>query len=203
MSRSPLVRIFSTLLLALTLLMPVAARDARLEQSVQPLQFEGQTFCTAFSINEHEGLWATAKHCAVFVLEKHLTVTIGGVWAQPVYLAAMDDVAIYQSARHAPALRLASRAPAVGDTIRVEGYPYGLFRLIEARGYVAARMEPTDNGISDVLDVTVAGGNSGSPVLNASGDVVGVLWGKFQESDHALSVPLETVSRELGAAAQR
>lgn len=186
------------LALALLIPAPALARKASLEQSVQPLQFEGGTFCTAFSINEHEGLWATARHCAVFVLEKHLTVTIGNVWAIPVYVSPSDDIAIYQSAKHAQALRLAPQAPAVGDTIRVEGYPYGLFRLIEARGYLAARDEPTDNGISDVLDVTVAGGNSGSPVLNASGDVVGILWGKFQESDHALSVPLSTVARSIG-----
>ncbi len=195
---SPITRLALTLALLLAFAVPTSARKASLEQSVQPLQYQGDTFCTAFSVNEQEGLWATAKHCATFVLDQHLQVTIGGTWAIPVYLAPMDDVAIYQSARHAPALPLAEAASKVGDVIRVEGFPYGLFNLIEARGYVAARMEPTNNGVSDVLDVTVAGGNSGSPVLNAHGEVIGVLWGKFTSSDHALSVPWETVNRAIG-----
>ena len=199
----PLFRVAATLLLLTALAVPTSARSPRLEQSVQPLQFEGDTFCTAFSINEAEGLWASAKHCAVFVLEKKLPVTIGGVWAMPVYLAPMDDISVWQSAKHAPALRLADKAPKVGDLVRIEGYPMGLFRLIESRGFVAARQEPTDNGVSDVLDIAVYGGSSGSPVLNSQDEVVGLLWGGWPGTGFALSVPWETVLKLIGTRFQQ
>lgn len=196
-------RLILSTLLILSLAVPGMARKASMEQSVRPLQTpsdSGQlvSFCTAFSISEKEGLWATARHCAVFAEEMQLTVSIGGSWAIVVYESPTDDMALFQSGTKAPVLTLSGQEPQVGDPITIEGFPYGLFRLIESKGHMAARQEPTDNGVSDVLDIAVAPGSSGSPVLNKDGNVIGILWGKFDKSDHALSVPWEAVRRSLG-----
>lgn len=198
-------KVLTVILAVIALSCTTAARKPSLEQSVRPLQFAGQTFCTAWSINEKQGYWATAAHCPLFIAEKGLdpnAVTIRHNWAYVVMVSSNEDVAVYQSSAHDPALLLAQFDPEVGQPITVEGYPYGLFRLIETHGYVAARREPADHGnyiqISDVLDVTVAGGSSGSPVIGRLGYVVGLLWGKFNDSDHALSVTLDGLKRTLG-----
>ena len=166
--------------------------------SIQPLQIEGRTFCTAFSINEQEGNWATARHCADYAAELGHSVTILN---QPAYVVFVDqfyDVAVYQAPKaKMPALKL-GKAPTVGDPISIMGFPYGLPELVTVWGRVAARHVPiTGYNISDILDITVAGGNSGSPVLSEKGRVIGIVWGAFIRSPHTLSVPFESVERAL------
>lgn len=189
------------LLLALTFGACVHTRP-HLDDSILPIKHQNEAFCTAFSINEQEGLWATARHCATAVIDQEWSgVTIGYQWAIPIYLAPdLDDVAVFQSATRAPALHLALYGPQVGDPVAVWGYPYGLPRLVLAKGYVSAHLVPFEmhSGISDILDATIASGDSGSPVLDQDGDVVGVVWGRFTESEHGISVPWETLVRTIG-----
>jgi hypothetical protein len=167
--------------------------------SIQPLQHDGITFCTAFSINAQEHFWATAKHCARAAHEYQWEMTIAGSWAAVFYVPPdPDDVVVLVAGVGAPAVRLAKTAPTVGDAVEIRGYPYGLGKLVTVRGIVAARMIPIpDRPFSDILDITVAGGNSGSPVLK-DGKVVGVLWGRFLHSEHALSMPWESIQRAIG-----
>ena len=166
--------------------------------SIQPLQHEGRTFCTAFSINAQEGNWATARHCADFAAESGYSVTILN---QPAYVVFVDqfyDVAVYQAPKaKMPALKL-GKVPRTGDSLSIMGFPYGLPELVTVWGEIAARHVPiTGYNISDILDVTVAGGNSGSPVMNENGRVVGIVWGAFIQSPHTLSVPFESMERAL------
>jgi S1-C subfamily serine protease len=114
------------------------------------------------------------------------------------------DVAVIVSKLHAPALPLAEKAPngpvfkngkldKPGDLITIIGYPYGLFERNVVIGRITSRMVPIDGyHPSDIYDATVAGGNSGSPVLK-DGKIVGILWGSFIQSGHSLGVPWEAV----------
>lgn len=170
--------------------------------SVQPMQLNGQTFCTAFSINEAEGLWATARHCVEAGAQmRQMTNTAPTLWYDRydvVYVDDVYDVAVIQADVRAPALQFAAVAPMVGDRVSVTGFPYGLRRLVRVSGTVAGRNVPLASTFpSDILDVTVAGGNSGSPVLNVDGALVGILWGKFTDSNHSISVPHHAVVRIL------
>lgn len=206
----------SAVLLVLVLAFPAClwAKPVSKVDSIQPIQYAGETFCTAFSINEQKGLWASAKHCADIANEvKELYgsfVTIGGVPAAVVFMDSLDDVAVFEVAFKAPALKLAKRAVAVCDPFQASdcepiatvGHPYGVTKVVTV-GFVGARdvilLHPTLNVPvkNDVLDLTVAGGNSGGPVLNKDGEVTGILWGMFVGSGHSLSVPLDSVKRLL------
>lgn len=165
--------------------------------SVQPLQMNGSNFCTAFSVNEAQGYWMTAAHCvdAASMMQTMLggQMSLAGYPATVVYRDDYWDMAVVQSYFKAPALRLAPAAVRPGARITIIGFPYGVSQHVTVEGYLAARNLPIeDKHPSDVLDATVAGGNSGSPVLSG-GYVVGVLWGRFIDSEHALGVPYEAL----------
>lgn len=183
-----------------------AARTPSIE-SVQALQFEGMTFCTAFSINEQAGYWASAGHCAAYAEHLWLSggepVTIDHHYAVVAFVSNFWDVAVFQTDAHAPAFALADAPAEVRDFVEIIGYPYGLARMV-TQGTVATRnillehptyMRPM---MSDILDITIAGGNSGSPVLNKKGAVVGILWGGFTDSPHAISITWDAVKSVLG-----
>jgi len=185
---------------------PVAARPL---PSVQPIQYQGRTFCTVFSIDKDRGYFASAGHCAFFVLERDLNgkVTILGTPATIEMIGLQYDVAVFHADVRIPALKLAGKSPEVCDPkkpevceiVSIQGFPYGLPRLITVTGHMAARavpiLHPSYDIVmpSDILDITVAGGNSGSPVFNGRGEVIGILWGRFTQSPHSLSIPLEAV----------
>lgn len=191
------------LILILLLLFSAPTSVLTAPNPVQPLQIDGQTFCTAFSIHEKEGQWATAAHCAIYALDKK--VTILGQEAYVVFIGYPEgDVAIFHSQAHAPALRMAEKEVPVGHQITIRGFPYGLPGLISTRGSMGGHditiIHP-DTGYfmrNDILDITVAGGNSGSPILNAQGKVTGVLWGGFNSSGHAIGVPFDVMQRLIG-----
>ena len=199
-----MVRRFVALMLVLSLALPACGMAKAPINSVQALQSQGDTFCTAFSINEQEGYWATAAHCATYALEEQLNVTIMGKPAHIVYVGFPSaDVAVFQSEATAPAVRLADQTVEVGDELYIVGYPWGITRT-KTQGYMAALripiVHPTTGYYmtSDLLDITTAGGNSGSPVFNSKGDVIGVLWGGFNAAPVALGVPLEAVRVAIG-----
>ena len=201
-------RKFLPILLALGLFLgpasiPTSALGSKslLVDSIQPLQINSQTFCTAFAINKEQRLWATAAHCAVVGEQVGGTMQIWDYPVVPVLISTDHDFAILQSVLVAgEPIEVASRPAEVGDRITIKGYPYGMFRLITTNGFMGARLEPTYHGLlkkvilSDIGDITVARGNSGSPVLKG-GKLIGVLWGRANESEHAVIVPWEVISR--------
>lgn len=170
------------------------------QDSIQPLQrSDGLTLCTAFSINQQDGLWATAKHCVTPSPEGAVTpFTLAGNYAETVYIDPHWEIAVVMSLWTAPVIPL-SRAPlTVGETITMWGYPMGLPLLVRTQGTVGTPLMPlVDGGIfSTVFDVTYAPGNSGSPVLR-NGEVVSVSWGGMKQSAHALGSPQDVTYRVL------
>lgn len=140
-------------------------------RSVQPLQrvnADGVLFnvCTAFSINEQRGFWLTANHCYA-----------GGEQfaGQPVQWVAYNekyDVAVFEGP-HVLSLKLAIKAPDVGDEVYLTGYPHGSLDLVTFFGRVAAvhaRIMPSFTG--SVFNILGLPGDSGSPILDTSGRVV-------------------------------
>lgn len=192
--------------LALTVIFPSCIWADIPHNSVMAIKANGRTFCTVFSIHSTEGNWASAGHCAVAALElmeqDGADITIGDFPAHVAFIDPLSDTAVFQSDYKAKAVEFSKELPEVGDKVVIVGYPYGLTKVV-TEGIVGARnipiMHPTYKIQlrSDILDVTVAGGNSGSPVFNKDGKIVGILWGGFVNSPHSLSVPLESVRRAL------
>lgn len=201
-----------TLTLAILLSIPLQARIPVVP--VMPLHNEaGQNFCTAFAINKAANLWATAGHCVAAAAKRNWTILIAGQKAELIYIAFDEqrDFAVLRVVGVEPdyAFPLAAKSPERCEItpkgkncpeVFVVGYPYGLPVLSVTKGVIAARNVPigANAPVSDILSVQVAGGNSGSPVLNERGEVVGILWGMFTESPHSLSIPHETIKRDIG-----
>lgn len=199
------MRILTRRLIALTLVFFLGVPTfgiARSVANVMPLHNqEGRNFCTAWSIHEKNALWATAGHCVAAALERGYTIFISGKPATIVFYGfdeTRDIAVLHVEGVRAPAWALAGRAAAVGEDLSIVGHPYGLPVLVTTTGKMAARNVPiAKRPVSDILDITVAGGNSGSPVVR-NGRIVGLLWGGFIDSPHSLSIPWESIVRDIG-----
>jgi putative serine protease PepD len=133
-------------------------------------------------VTNHHVIDEARRIVAVFADGKEVEVV--GVWA----FSEKDDLAVLQLAPgRYPALRLAGPPAQQGDEVVVIGSPHGLSQAITI-GIVAAVREhgtvtkrtkdgPESWGLQITADI--APGSSGSPILNASGDVVGVAVGTW------------------------
>ena len=175
----------------------VAPAPARPFDGIASIEGDGRVFCTAFAVAENT--WATAAHCAIFALQlkgQGVFVTIDGTYAEVIAVDGIWDLATMHSKYSGPVLGLSDQAPVVGDVVVIKGFPYGMGPAA-TQGHVAALNVPIEGyHMSNILDITVAGGNSGSPVL-LNGKVIGILWGGFNESPHSLAVPYEATVRFL------
>lgn len=163
--------ILIALLLVLTL-SPSFADVHRVIQSVQPLQakmVDGTLVigCTATSINEEKQYWLTAAHC----LGKPRYIDTEQV--EIIYLNAKSDLAVVKTrSKPTKALKMATRGPDYGDSIKIVGHPMGITTPIMFQGYVAAPV--IDEGYM-LLDMESCAGDSGSAVVNEKDEIVAVV----------------------------
>jgi S1-C subfamily serine protease len=94
---------------------------------------------------------------------------------------------------------LADADPAVGDPIEVVGFPGG-GQLTSSTGTVLGFEEdPLDANTGQVIitDAVAEPGSSGSPMYDASGQVVGVVYAAAEDGSRSLAVPVSTLRRLL------
>lgn len=94
---------------------------------------------------------------------------------------------------------LGSSDPNPGTAVWVAGYPLG-DQLTVASGKVLAEVPGGPFGFdAPILEISdpVQHGNSGSPLLDASGDVVGVVFGMDTVTHHGLAMPVSTLTTLL------
>jgi hypothetical protein len=166
-----------TLIACVTYVQPTPAASP----SIEGLRdHDGHIHCTVFSINEREHLWLTAHHCTV-VSEGSSTQRENfiGYDAAPVFkdFAEIDAAILRTTTASAPAMRLASIAPEVGDTVYLSGHGLGWEVLTKFIGKVAATHAPNPDTpeLYTIFDMHVFPGHSGSPVTNAHGDVISIM----------------------------
>jgi S1-C subfamily serine protease len=164
---------------------------ANIEASVAYIQTQG-TFANADGASEaaYSGSGFVVDSAGGFIVTNNHVVTGGAFWkvaigasttlldAQVVGVSECSDIAVLKVAGKYPALTMASTNPTVGETIYVAGHPNGDPYTL-TNGIVAKPAAPADTSWASVqneIQVTAQTypGNSGSPVVNAAGQVVAV-----------------------------
>lgn len=173
---------------------------------------DGAWMGTAFAVGED--LLLTAAHVAEGARTISVQRPSGEVApAEVVGMVRDHDVALLRSTEplEVPALELAESVPGRGSPLAVLGYPLGTYDLRIVQGLVAGLPEPVEYDGQRVdrafiTDAAVNGGNSGGPVLDTSGRVIGLVSGTTQWDDSgdpvedtSLVIPVEDISDDLGA----
>jgi len=165
---------------------------------------------SGFVIRE-DGLIVTNRHVIVGARTVRVRLSDGREMSAKIVGAdAVTDIALLSvKAGRLPALRLgSSEKVSVGDAVIAIGNPYGLGQSVSA-GIISARARILeDDPYIDFLqtDAAINRGNSGGPLLNVDGTVVGVTSTIFSPSGGSVglgfAIPAETVAtiaRELEA----
>jgi len=125
--------------------------------------------------------WVTAGHCIVDEdgnPDLDRDYRIAGKRAYPISMNAQLDLAELSGPENVDGLSVedVKNAPRVGkDPIWSEGHPFGWLVTVHTEGYVAAQLE---EGYY-LLQLPVAPGDSGAPVLNKRGRVIGMVQNTF------------------------
>lgn len=148
---------------------------------------DGGRQCTVWKISNE--LLATAGHCC----EPDYTYTTTGPnaitgdnGAINVYDDDAHDVCILRGKLRGATIALAHADPDLGDPVWTAGYPMGWFLI--SSGFWSGRDENNEG----ICSVVVAGGASGSPILDDAGRAVGVLIKRARGMDNLTIVsPIE------------
>jgi len=113
--------------------------------------------------------------------------------------ATIADLAVVRTAAELPSFpELAPADPIAGDPVTVVGYPQGGRLTVTTGQVIGATTDPLNENLGEVLvtDAQVEPGSSGSAVLNADGQVVGVVYAK-SASGQSFIVPVSTLQTLL------
>ena len=152
---------------------------------------EGSTVTTAVSFGSgfiltEDGFVVTNHH--VIEGATSVTVTTGDGKEYPAVIRGYDstnDIAVLKiQGENLPAVKLgASSDLIVGDQVAVIGNPLGELTSTLTVGYVSAkdRIITTDGSQINMIqtDASVNSGNSGGPIFNMKGEVVGIITAKY------------------------
>lgn len=116
--------------------------------------------------------------------------------ARPRTVAVADDLALVEVSRRLPAVaRVAPDDASEGAELFVVGFPNGGQQTIahgELIEYAPLERHPDASPVMR-LSAPIAPGNSGGPVLDSSGAVIGVVFGIETATGHGLAVPASAV----------
>lgn len=122
--------------------------------------------------------------------------------ARVVAIAAVDDLAVVHVDGQLPAVgRLAETDPAAGTDVLAAGYPHGGVQTVERGRIIEYAPLATSPDASAVmrLSTPIVEGNSGGPVVDVTGAVVGVVFGIETATGYGVAVPASALRRLLAA----
>lgn len=100
---------------------------------------------------------------------------------------------------HLPDFALTEEDPQIGAKVHVAGYPFGMpFTITE--GSLSSPRQLMDGKYYIQVDAPVNPGNSGGPIINDKGEVIGVTVSKFSSADNmGFGVRIEALKQLLSA----
>lgn len=155
---------------------------------------------TGFNI-EPSGLIITNHHVIDGAVNMSITFSSGKVYKAEYWKSKPEfDLAVIKlKAADLPIVPINSEQPNSGDKIRVVGNPLGLNNIVvegEFKRYLKVKDKP---GTILGIDAPIFPGNSGSPVFDRKGKVIGVVFGSLhkqndnQEEIVGLVIPIKEV----------
>lgn len=145
--------------------------------------------CTGWKADED--LVVTAGHCCVVSNIAYSAdgdhAVLGGTFV-PLIVDEQHDVCVLRGRIKGRVIYLASQDPEIGGRVWTAGFPHEMYLISD--GFWSGR-NYEGNGVSSSV---VGKGASGSPIMNAEGEAVGVLIMKFGDMDSLGAIaPLEWV----------
>lgn len=151
--------------------------------------------CTGFVIDAKRHLVLTAQHCEA---EKMLA---DGTPAYKVFADGRKDLLVIRAhGVDKPALKLAAKDPEIGQEVATLGFGWALeFPMFRMSHVSHPRFEIEGlSGPFVVVDTSYVGGQSGGPVVDASGAVVSIVQRGDQDGTFGLGVGVETIKDRVG-----
>jgi serine protease Do len=150
-----------------------------------------------------DGLVLTNNHVAGNGNALQVTLDDGGPYKARVVKRNTDaDLALLQIAEHGhPAAIFATQEPRPGEMVFAYGHPWGQRNVLTGGVLSAVTKARTRSGELPILrsDVQLAPGNSGGPLLNAAGEVLG-LNAMIFGGDQSVSIPASVIWEFLAEA---
>ena len=156
-----------------TIVKPLTDQTVRIEAQIDTEQETAHWLCSGVVIDADRGYVLTAAHCVNRPPTAVLTLTINRKHATLIKENRLLDIAVLQfDAKGEKAITLAETVPMTGEEVALVGFAYGRKQLYVQIGRVAL---PTDEDGRFVVDVTTIRGDSGGPLINARGELVGIV----------------------------
>lgn len=193
---------------AYSTVLKVNSTITKTKDSMRPMNSpDMRRYCSA-SIIEYKGVnfSVTNRHCCnamkdIFPKKKRL---VGNRMEDVLAVSTSHDICILTADKRDKALKLASKPAKRFQKVMVFGYPRGLL-LTPRFGHILQPSEETcilyddgvkcENGI--VTSVLVYPGNSGSPLLDTKGRVVGLIYAGSGFVQYSIAVKLVSVKKAL------
>ena len=158
--------------------------------------YEGNGSGSGFFIkNNHNNFVVTAAQVRTY--DRNIYTVTNSVASETTDAAIVYIDAVADN----PGLPVDCRHVEFQEDLYIIGHPYGINQVVITTGKVASPLKiqhPQIPGITGVLiDARVSPGNSGGPVLDRDGEVVGILVARVPDGGVAIMVPINDVCEEL------
>lgn len=139
--------------------------------SIAPIVYNGHNVCTAFSINERQGYWATASHC----FDDFRDITIHDFPLDLMVDNFQADIAVLRGP-HTTALTVSNDQPYAWTPVYKYGYGNGWSVGWASFGRFTDTVifNPCIGHLVVLFDLAVRPGDSGSPIMTHDNKVVSI-----------------------------